>query len=311
MLLLLALACTDDDTGTTDSALAGLDPETVALGGACPLASDFGGFRVVSQDDGSAVEGDVSDGVVPQLVLEEIAVSGDCHVLRRNNPYCEPSCAAGEVCDFDGTCLPYPSKQDLGTVTVAGLLQPVALEPVFPGNTYYDTTLPTPPYDPGGVIALDMPGGVYGPATLYGVGVEPLTSLDSLWSVEDGQDLVVRWEAPTGSVVRSEVGLSINVDQHGTSPGAVYCSFDDDGEGTVPGDLVSVLVAAGVTGFPSGALARRTFDHAAAGDGCMDFEVVAPLTVDVDVVGFTPCVTDTDCPKGLDCNEELQVCEET
>ncbi len=301
------LACTPDTS--TDSGLLDLDPATVPLAGACDLAEDFGGFQVVSAETGSAVEGDVSDGVVPQSVLEEVQRTDDCFVLRRNNPYCEPSCAAGETCDFNGECLPYPTKQDLGTVSLAGLTQAVSMEPVFPGNTYYDTTLPTPPFDAGQLIALDMPGGVYGPLTLYGVGVEPLVSNDALWSVEAGQDLVVHWEAPVGDVVRSEVGLSVNVDQHGTSPGAVYCTFEDDGEGTVPATLIDFLVEAGVTGFPSGSLERRTQDQGAAGQGCMDLTIVAPISVEVDVVGFTPCVDDRDCPDDLACNLELQVCE--
>jgi hypothetical protein len=306
--LIALFACTDD-TSSGDSGLLNLDPATVALGGACALDVDFGGFQVLSAESGSGVDGNVADGVVPQLVLEEIATGGDCRLLRRNNPFCDPTCAAGETCDFDGECLPYPSKQDLGTVTIAGLVQSVSMEAVFPGNTYYDSTVPTPPFEPGKLIAMDMPGGAYGPLTLYGVGVEPLVSIDAEWSVESGVDLVVYWEPPTGAVVRSEVGMSINVDQHGTSPGALYCTFADTGEGTVPFSVIDKLVSAGVTGFPSGSLERRTIDHGSAGDDCMDFKVVAPLVVDVDVIGFTPCISDSDCPDDLDCNVELQVCQ--
>ncbi len=308
--LILTTACTDKDTTAgTDSSLLDLDPATVPLGGACPLDTDYGGFYALLDDDSSAVEGNVADGVVPQTVLEQLNASGDCFVLRRNNPFCDPACEAGQTCDFEGDCLPYPVKQDLGTVTVAGLVQPVSMEPVFPGNTYYDTTLPTPPFEPGKLIALDMPGGAYGPLTLYGVGVEPLVSLDAEWSVEAGVALEVAWEPPTAGVVRSEVGLSINVDQHGTSPGAVYCVFEDDGAGTVPVALIDGLIEAGVTGFPSGALERRTLDQGPAGTGCMDFKVAAPVGVEVDVVGFTPCVDTSDCPDDLECNLALQVCE--
>ena len=135
-MLILALAHTLACNGATslDSGGTAPDPATVPLAGACDLAEDFGGFQVVSAESGSAVEGDVSDGVVPQSVLEEVQRSGDCYVLRRNNPYCEPACEAGETCDFDGQCLPYPTKQDLGTVTMTGLTQAVSMEPVFPGH---------------------------------------------------------------------------------------------------------------------------------------------------------------------------------
>ncbi len=306
---LLALWACTGDTGTGDSGFQDLDPATVPLGGACEMDVDFGGFSVISATDGTGAEGTVADGVVPQTVLEPIASDGNCRLLRRNNPFCDPACAPGETCDFDGNCLPYPAHQDLGTVSVFGLAQDVEMEPVFPGNTYYDSTLPTPPFAAGAVVVLDMPGGVYGPSTLYGVGVEPLVTLDVEWVLEAGVSMTVRWEPPTGDIVRSEIGVSINVDQHGTSPGALDCTFSDTGEATVEASIVTALVEAGVTGFPSGSLERRTQDHGPAGEGCMDFTLVAPLTIDVDVVGFTPCVSDVDCPDGLDCNLELQVCQ--
>jgi hypothetical protein len=37
--------------------------------------------------------------------------------------------------------------------------------------------------------------------------------------------------------------------------------------------------------------------------------VSSSVSVDVDVIGYTPCVSDADCPDGQDCNEELQICE--
>lgn len=308
-LLLLAFACTDDPA--TDSAPitdSYAPPDEVELHGACPMETDFGGFQIVVEDTQTNVNGSVADGVVPISVLEEIAQEGDCRVLRRNNPFCEDGCDPGETCDFDGECIPYPANQDLGKVSVKGLLAPVKMDPVFPGNTYFDTQLPHPAYDDGAVVELSMPKGVYGPLELYGFGVEPLGGFASLWTVEAGKDLEVVWTAPAGEV-RSEVALSINIDQHGTSPSTLHCAFEDDGTGTVPGSIIQALIDTGVTGFPSGTIQRRTVDSGAVGDGCMDFTITSLHTPDVDVEGFTPCVGDDDCPDGLDCNEELQICE--
>ncbi len=304
--LLLLTSCGQDDS-TQDSAAP--DPAEVPLAGACSLAEDLGGFLVSGEDGRSGVDGAVADGIVPINVLEEIATEGDCRLMRRNNPFCDPECAPGETCDFDGTCLPYPVNQDLGTVTITGLASPVEMEPVFPGNTYYDTSLSPPLFDPGALIALQMPGGVYGPATLYGVGIETIAPLDEEWAVEAGVDLVVHWQPPTGSVSRGEIALSVNIDQHGTTPSTLLCAFEDDGEGTVPAAILQALVDTGVTGFPSGALARRTQDHAEVAAGCMDFTVSSPATVGVDVIGYTSCISDADCPDGMECNEELQICE--
>jgi len=308
LILSLMLACGQDDTAqdSTHPDSDTPDASEVTLAGACALDVDYGGFTV--SDDG--VQGVVADGVVPISVLEAIATDGDCQLMRRNNPYCHPACDPGFTCDFDGECLPYPVNQDLGIVSIDGLASPVTLEPVFPGNTYYDTSLPAPPFEAGALVTLRMPEGVYGPATLYGVGVETIAPLDDEWVVEAGVDMQVRWEPPTGDVHRGEIALRVNIDQHGTTPGTLWCSFEDDGEGTVPAGILATLVQTGVTGFPSGSLARLTQDHTAAAAGCMDFAVSSSATVRVDVIGYTSCVSDADCPDGQECNEELQICED-
>lgn len=312
-LLLLLIGCPPG----TDSVPAGedsttptlLDPATVPLTGACEAAIDFGGFAITADDDETEVSGAVADGVVPYTVLELLMAEGDCAVLRRNNPFCDPTCSPGETCDFDGTCVPYPTNQDLGTVTIAGMFTAVEMAPVFPGNTYYDTSLPNPGYAPGALLTLSMPGGAYGPVELHGVGVEALDVAGTSWVLEGGTDLPITWPPPTGPVVRSEIGVQIAIDQHGVSPSTLQCVFADDGEGTVPGAVLQALEDVGVTGFPNGSLERRTVDHVPVGAGCMDLRVSAPRTVAVDVVGHTPCVGDADCPKGQDCNEALQRCE--
>ncbi len=308
MLLLLACAGDPVDNAASTSTGSTVDPATVALDGACDLADDLGGFAVFRSESGSGVEGAVRDGVVPIDILVEAAAEDDCRLLRRDNPYCEPACAAGETCDWDGACIAYPENQDLGVVTIDGLAQPVEMEPVFPGNTYFDSALPTPPFTPGDLITLDMPGGVYGPVTLHGVGVDALEIDPAGWSVTAGSPLEVIWNAPAGDP-RSVVDLSIRIDQHGATPATLSCTFADDGAGTVPASIVDALVDSGVTGFPSGALERRTLDRVDVSAGCMDLSVSAPLTVEVDVSGYTPCTTDADCPTGLDCNEKMQICE--
>jgi len=273
------------------------------------MDQDFGGFDLQSSSEVSGVEGRVTDGVVPISVLEERMAEGDCRLMRRNNPFCDPACDPGQTCDFDGTCLPYPSNQDLGTVTLLGIGEAVVMEPVFPGNTYFNTSLPTPPFVGGELMTLQMPDGVYGPVELYGVGVEMLHVLDDQWTLNSGQKVEVSWDPPAGPVVRSDVHLTLSIDQHGATPGVVQCVFDDDGSGEVPSSVLDALISAGVTGFPSGSLIRQTADKTTAGQGCMDFRVSSPVEVDVDVVGFTPCWSTADCPEGLVCNVEMQICE--
>lgn len=312
--LLLTLACTKDevedstpvDTQTEEAP----DPETVALAGACPLDEAWGGFSVQASEDpnNNGIDGKVSDSIWPWSELEEIASDGDCKLLRRNLPFCTPSCDVGTTCDFDGQCVPEPSNQDLGTVTVKGLVQEVSMEAAI-GNTYYDTSLPYPMYTAGDLVTLKNSGGTYGAQTLYGVAVEPL-SLDAVeWFITKGEPLEITWDAPTAAVSRSVIDLRINMDVHGASPASLYCTFEDDGAATVSGALTKTLVEAGVTGFPSGALERHTTDSVDLDPGCMALRVLSPVIMAVDVDGFTPCFTDEECPEGLSCNKELQVCE--
>lgn len=305
--LLLLFACDDGKTPADDSSPV-VDPATVTLHGPCPLDLDYGGFTLTIGQESSNIDGAVADGVVPFAVLEQLMAEGDCVVLRRNNPFCDPACDRSQTCDFDGQCVDYPANQDLGTVSMVGLARDAEMTPVFPGNTYFDTSLPHPAVQPGALVTLGMPGGVYGPATLYGVGVEALDLAPS-WTLESGVDLEILWPAPTASPTRSEVAIELSIDQHGVTPSVLRCVFADDGAGTVPGAVVATLVDVGVTGFPAGSIERRTVDSAPAGPGCMDLTVRSPRVASVDVVGHTPCVTSNECPEGQHCNEELQTCE--
>jgi hypothetical protein len=194
--LLLTLACTKDEvqdsTPVDTNAEEAPDPATVALAGACPLDQAWGGFSVQASTlaNNNGIDGKLSDSIWPWSELEEIASEGDCKLLRRNLPFCTPSCGVGTTCDFDGECVPEPSNQDLGTVTVKGLVQAVSMEPAI-GNTYYDTSLPYPMYTAGDLVTLGMPAGTYGPLTLYGVAVEPLTLNAEEWLITKGEPLEI------------------------------------------------------------------------------------------------------------------------
>lgn len=304
----------EPDSGTEDTDSEGLpapegDPATVPLEGACPMASDLGGFVVEIDLDYSIVDGSVLDAVVPTSVLTEEAAVGDCQLLRRENPFCDPVCESGFTCSLEGECVPFPSEQNLGNVTVAGLVADVIMEPREPGARYYDTTLPHPAVDPGTLVELrTAPDGVLGELVLHGVGPEPLESLDEELVVVAGRPLSVSW-TPAAADVRTHVEFFLNIDQHGSSPLRISCLFPDTGSGEVDAALIQGLVAGGVTGFPSARLRRQTVDHALTDDGCMDFGVASPRFVGVQVDGFTPCTDDDDCPDGQTCNRALEICE--
>ena len=285
-----------------------VDAQTVPLAGTCALEDRYGAIVVEAHEEYSFVDGQVLDGVVPVTILEEVGSAGDCVLLRKNNPVCDPACAPEETCDFDGTCIPYPLSQDLGVVSVLGLESEVVMEPVQPGNKYFDTQVPHPPFAPDAVVTLCTGGGAFEPVELHGVGFTPLDTPAEQWILFEDEALTVTWEAAPADT-RTRVALKINIDQHGNSPVNLQCDFADTGSGTVDQSLVDQLVNFGVSGFPSGSLSRRTVDSGAVGDGCMEFSVASPRAVDVRVDGFIPCDEPSDCPKGMECNMEREICE--
>jgi hypothetical protein len=301
-----------DDDGPTDASTDSTDVEddaaSVTLDGTCDDADHWGAFTVDANIDYAYVSGSVANGVVPITVLTRGVSEGDCTIWRRENPFCDGGCAPGATCGLDGSCVPYPLAQDVGTVTVAGLSQPVSMTPRAPGNSYYDTSLANPPWRPGDLLTLTIPGGDGGGAVLHGVAPDELapTSLD--WHVVPGEAFTVTW-APPADGARTEIVLGLRVDQHGLTPSQLRCVFEDDGEGTVPTSVLDELFALGLTGFPAGDLIRRTADKAPIGDGCVDLITSSTQTAALSIEGYTPCRLDNQCPRGQECNEALERCE--
>ncbi len=318
-LLLLGLAaCTDDapDTATDDTELEdtsseGLappegDPATVELAGECPMESHIGAFTVADYGDYTIAEGSVSDAIVPVTVLTAGTAAGDCQLFKRENPFCEGGCESDETCGLDGICVPYPSSLDVGQVSIAGLVRDVVMDPIQPGDKYFDTSLPQPAAASGDLLQLRVEDSNYGNFDLHGIAVEPLVLPETTLVLAEGQDLTVNWTASPG---RARVELRLSIDQHGSSPSTLVCDFEDDGEGLVPAAAIDALVVAGVTGFPNGSLARRTVDQAEMDPGCVDLVTQSRRNPPVRVAGFTPCTDDEDCPEGLTCNLAIEICE--
>jgi hypothetical protein len=299
---------TDTDVDTDTDTDTDVTPGTVPLAGSCDPARHLGGFTVDSDALLSVVSGAVLDGVVPVTIPTLVSTVGDCSLLRAENPFCDPPCQSGETCDFDGSCLPFPVEQDMGSVTVDGLIEEILMEPNPPGFSYYALGLSHPPYAPGDLVTLRTGAGTFPGQTLHGVGVEPLTPAPDVLLIEAATDLAVRWNAPAGDV-RSTVFIRINIDQHGSTPVGLECEFADTGEGTIPGTILDELIAEGVTGIPSARLTRHTVDSVELGGGCMDFEVAWSGSPVVDVDGFTPCQSTDECPPGQTCNVPLEICE--
>jgi len=306
----------DDDTAADDDDATGEEtplppPDDVELDGDCDLAVKYGAFGVDETVDYTTVQGQVSNGVVPVTVLRNIQEEGDCRLMKRENPFCDPPCGPGLTCDYDGECITFPEPQDLGDVIVRGLVERIAMEPRQPGYNYFAVGLPEEAILPGETIQLRSTGGTWDAFEAWGIGVESLVMPeDLLWTIAEATSLDIEWPAPSAGA-RSHVQFRLNIDQHGTSPATLICDFPDTGSATVPATMIDGLRAAGVTGWPAGSVTRRTADHTVLsdGEGCVEFAVSSPRNVNVTVSGYIPCNDANPCPEGLECNEAIELCE--
>jgi sugar lactone lactonase YvrE len=249
-----------------------------------------GAFEVAHEESYSYVSGSVTDGVVPSAVPIELSSSGACRLVRQNNPHCDPSCPSGQTCDNDGSCIPFPVNQSVGTVTIEGLLQPVEMEPTESGNLYFDTTLPHPAFEAGAPIKLTADGG---DLTLYGEGVEVLETSGDGWQVVPGQALNITWMPGTDQ--SADITATINIDQHGTSPASLICEGPDTGCLTVPAELIDELIDLGVSGAASGSLYRRTVDSMEIDTGCVELSVFSHRPANVSVASDNDSESSADC----------------
>ncbi len=273
VLVLLLSGCSDDQEGGDSDAG---QPHPPA--GPCAIEEKIGVFKVMHEPDYSAISGEVTNGVVPSTILEEVAAEGGCRLMQRGNPFCDPVCPPGETCDFNGVCIPYPEQRSVGNVTINGLNKTVSMDP----SAYFDASMPHPGFDPGADISLVAAGEDYEGFAMWGVGVTPLELPDSTWSLQTGQPLEVTW-IPAEDGENVEVHLSMNVDQHGNTPVTLYCDLPDTGSTAIPAALIDALLGYGITGFASGHIFRRTVDHIDVADGCIQLEVFSHLTAGVDV----------------------------
>ena len=309
----LAPGASGDDAGTTDTDDI-MNTPSDGEPGACAHDTRVGGIKIDVRSDYPSISGAVADGVVPMHIWFEVegGEEGDCLLEQHIVPSCIETCGATETCDYDGTCIPYPKKHSVGAVTVAGLSQPVVMEPVGAvGSTMYSFIgLQYPFFEPGDEIVAQAAGDEddFGGFTLHGRGVELIDLLNEEPVLMQDQDLEIDWTPGQGD---ASITLKINIDQHGASPIRLSCETADTGSYTVPATLINMLMNAGVTGYPSLSMSRRTIERMELEDvegGCVEFEVSSFLTRTILVENHIPCQFDYECPEGMECDEATETC---
>lgn len=315
--LLLLLACgqggessetTTTATGTTSTTAITTDETWTfdELNGMCALdgSTQVGGFEIAHWDGFSTITGNVANGLLPTTVLFPRETSGDCQLFQKEYPFCDPGCGAGEVCDHNGECIPYPTNQGLGTAMITGTESPVIME-ADGSNYYWDTALAFPMFNPGDLIRLDTTGGEIDAFGLRSMGVEFLTFDNLDWVIRDKENLVLSW---TPSKTPNRVLFSLNVDQHGNSPVSLVCDTTDDGEISIDSGMLETLMMYGVSGFATATARRYVADSVTLEPGCVELVTYNHVDGHLSVDGHQPCFNDNDCPDGQVCDVAINTC---
>jgi hypothetical protein len=270
----------------------------------CPAEERAGGFAVILAEAFTAVQGQVKDGPAPGQAPEELATDGACRIVQAPAPFCDPACPPGETCAPGNTCVLTPVAQDVGTVAVAGMLAAVEMLARPPLYFYSATgTLPHPGVAAGAGVRLTG-GGAAGDFALLGWGVDPLAVGAPAIEVTSGAPVAVSWTPPSAEgPVR--VALELNINAHGVVGQRVTCDVEDTGAFAIPAPLVTMLFAAGVSGFPTLEVRRSSADATDTALGCVDFRVESARTIDVTIPGLESCNDDGDCTPPETCRPDL------
>lgn len=297
----------DDDGATCDS----------SMGDGNALVGTFEIELVAPTTDTpgrTTVVGAVYDGPQPQPVVWETSMmSGDCALLTPRIPFCATPCGNDAACVEDDTCQPYPTKQGVGTVHVAGLA-------LSAGGTDggFDMTPISNSYSPPGSVTIAYPGfaeddevSIASSDTAFacafavnGRGLAPLDVTTDQPALAQSTALVLQW-TPPADAAPTTVEIKLDISHHGGTKGTIECTTADDGELTIAAPLVDGLLALGAAGYPTIKLAREDIDSTVISAGRVDLAVRSQVELPIVVPGVTSCTDTSECPKGQTCRDDL------
>ena len=139
---------------------------------------------------------------------------------------------------------------------------------------------------------------------LLGFGVDALVVPSPTITVERAKPLALTW-TPPAATGPAKATISLNINGHGLVGSHVECVVDDTGSYTLPAELITQLVDAGTSGFPTVTLTRQSLDSKTLAPGCVDFRVRSSQKIDVTIPGLQSCQEDTDCTAPQTCQGDL------
>jgi hypothetical protein len=295
------------------------------------------------------VHGEVYDGPTPnqnidtQLPPPADATPG-CAVYSVGTPDCSgiggcsigssnAACAAAAstsgntcVCVAKDTCQAFPTKKNVGDVTISGVATTTGattFQLVNGGNSYNvdvnTTTLAYPGFGEDDTIKVSATGGEYGPFEISASGVAPLTLVQNdIHLVRDPssddptryQALTIDWN-PQASANPASIHVKLDISLHASEIGYLACDAKDTGSLTLSAGLISQLVTLGnVGGYPEIGVTRSATSSTRITPGKVDLIVESYVERFPTIDGFISCGEDnTKCPDGQVCNTGNKLCE--
>ncbi len=265
----------DDDTGDDDSG----DDDV----GDPPLFTELSGWVRISErmhEDqvvATMIQAEFWATPVPSTQVV-VAAEGDCQVLdgARTEPWlCDPPCDVGFIC-IDEVCEPYPELAPTGTLTIEGLVEPVAIEPDETGRYAAIYDLPADSFDPGEPIRVTSSGGATAALDLTAEGVADFQMSEWSHVLVPGEDYELLWEPATGDDAGGTVRVQLDTGWHGSaSLTTILCETDDDGELVIPGSLTELFVIPSCGECEFSTIGRLTRDWIDTGDGFIELRVAS------------------------------------
>jgi hypothetical protein len=263
----------------------------------------------------TTVVGVVYDGPSPENVVWETAMmAGDCKLLTPRVPFCATPCGSGAACVEDDTCAPYPTKQGVGTVHVAGLsitaggtgggfdMTPIANSYSTPGSV----TIAYPGFAEGDDVSIAASGADAACAfDITARGIPPLAVTTSQPALAQSTALQLAWTAPADTAAAT-VEIKLDISHHGGTKGMIECEADDTGSLTIPAALVAELLDLGVAGYPTIVVTRASTGSTTTAAGRVDLVVSSQVERAVLVDGLVSCTDDASCPDGQTCQPDLK-----
>ena len=268
----------DDDAADDDTAMP--DDDTAAE---APLPTELAGWISVTesmwdgQTSGSTVYAEFWGETLPtsEVLVDE---AGDCKLIvgdRTESWLCDPPCDVDEICIAE-ECVAYPEVAPSGTVTVAGTVEDVVLEPDGTGRYPLMWDLPVDLFASGDAIDVTSTGGATPALDLHATGVAPMVAPGTPWDFEPGQDYHLTWEPEPSSPGRIQVLLQTG--WHGSvNLTTILCETEDDGELTVPASLTAEFQIPSCGECEMSYLSRFTRDWVDFGDGPIELLVASRI----------------------------------